>query len=99
MSADTPAGERVDGLRRGSLAWTEASLALMVCIWGLNFAVAKRALASIDPLAFNAMRYVIASVFVLVVLRVQGRLVMPARTDWPRILILGIFGNTIYQLA
>lgn len=79
--------------------WTEASLVLMICIWGLNFAVAKRALATFDPLAFNAVRYVLASAFVLVVLRRQGRLELPARVDWPRLLVLGIFGNAIYQLA
>lgn len=79
--------------------WTEATLVLMVCIWGLNFAVAKRALATFDPLAFNAVRYVLASIFVLFVLRRQGRLELPARIDWPRLLVLGIFGNAIYQLA
>lgn len=87
------------GSSRGSLGWTEAGLVGMVCIWGLNFAVAKRALETFDPLAFNALRYVLASIFVLAVLRVQGRLVLPARSDWPRILVLGIFGNAIYQLA
>jgi drug/metabolite transporter (DMT)-like permease len=85
--------------QRGSLGWTEAGLAAMVFIWGLNFAVAKRALETLDPLAFNALRYTIASGFVFVVLRWQGRLAMPARSDWARILILGIFGNTLYQLA
>lgn len=79
--------------------WTEATLILMVCIWGLNFAVAKRALATFDPLAFNAVRYVLASLFVLFVLRRQGRLELPARIDWPRLLVLGVFGNAIYQLA
>jgi drug/metabolite transporter (DMT)-like permease len=71
----------------------------MVCIWGLNFAVAKRALETFDPLGFNALRYVLASGFVFAVLRRQGRLELPARGDWGRILVLGIFGNTIYQLS
>lgn len=84
---------------RGSLGWTEAGLVGMVCIWGLNFAVAKRALATFDPLAFNALRFVLASGFVFLVLRWQGRLVLPARGDWPRILLLGLFGNAVYQLA
>lgn len=79
--------------------WTEASLALMVFIWGLNFAVAKRALAAFDPLAFNALRYLLASGFVLVVLWRQGRLAAPTREDLPRIFLLGLLGNTLYQLA
>lgn len=84
---------------RGSFGWTEASLVAMICIWGMNFAVAKRALATFDPLAFNAVRYVLASGFVYIVLRRQGRLEMPARADWARILVLGVFGNAIYQLT
>lgn len=79
--------------------WTEASLALMVLIWGVNFAVAKRALAAFDPLAFNALRYVLASAFVLAVLAWQGRLAAPSREDVPRVFLLGLLGNTLYQLA
>ena len=93
----TPAAPALPRERR--LGWTEASLALMVVIWGLNFAVAKRALETIDPLAFNALRYAIASAFVYLVLRRQGTLEMPARSDWARIAALGILGNTLYQLA
>lgn len=93
-----PAPE-VGGEDSADRRWTEATLVLMVCIWGLNFAVAKRALATFDPLAFNAVRYLLASVFVLAILRRQGRLELPARVDWPRVLVLGIFGNAIYQLA
>lgn len=71
----------------------------MVCIWGLNFAVAKRALETFDPLAFNALRYLLASGFVFAVLRRQGRLEMPPREDWVRIVSLGLLGNGLYQLA
>lgn len=84
---------------RGSLGWTEAGLVGMVCIWGLNFAVAKRALETFDPLAFNALRFLLASGFVFAVLRQQGRLVMPPREDWVRIVVLGTVGNGLYQLA
>ena len=85
--------------RREAFGWTEVSLLGMVCIWGLNFAVAKRALAAFDPLAFNGLRYLLASGFVYLVLRRQGKLELPARADWPRIAVLGVFGNAIYQLA
>lgn len=79
--------------------WTETALALMVFVWGVNFAVVKRALESFDPLAFNALRYPIASAFVFVVLRAQGPLAAPERGDVPRILVLGILGNVVYQMA
>ena len=93
----TPAAPPLAG--SGGRGWTEASLALMVVLWGLNFVVAKRAHETIDPLAFNALRYLIASGFVYVVLRRQGVLEMPDRADRARILVLGILGNTLYQLA
>jgi len=80
-------------------AWSEATLLLVICIWGLNFAVAKRALATFDPLAFNALRYAMASLLIYAVLRRQGRVQLPEREDWGRVLLLGILGNAIYQLV
>jgi drug/metabolite transporter (DMT)-like permease len=79
--------------------WTEAGLMLMVLIWGVNFAVVKRALEGFSPLGFNALRYVLASALVYAVLRSRGRLRRPARADLPRIVALGLIGNTLYQLA
>jgi drug/metabolite transporter (DMT)-like permease len=82
-----------------SSRWTEASLALMVLIWGVNFAVAKAALAAFDPLAFNALRFAIASVAVYAVLRARGPVPLPERRDVPRVLVLGLVGNVLYQMA
>jgi len=110
--ASTGAGEPTEGEARidGALGaeatgpvppwgWTETALALMVFVWGVNFAVVKRALEAFDPLAFNALRYPIASAFVFLVLRAQGPLSLPERKDVPRILVLGVLGNVIYQMA
>lgn len=79
--------------------WTEAALAVMVLVWGVNFAVVKHALGAFAPLAFNALRFCIASVFVLLVLRVRRGLILPRREDVPRIVLLGLLGNVIYQLC
>lgn len=87
--APAPAGARAAVL----------GLSLMIVIWGVNFAVVKRALELFDPLAFNALRYLIASLFVLAVLRSRGRLSRPAAADVPRILVLGLVGNLAYQMA
>jgi drug/metabolite transporter (DMT)-like permease len=72
---------------------TEIGLAAMILIWGVNFAVVKRALEVFEPLGFNALRYLLASVFVLAVLGARGRLSLPAREDVPRIMVLGLVGN------
>lgn len=79
--------------------WTETALSLMVFVWGVNFAVVKHALADIQPLAFNALRFVIASVLVLAVLRARGELSLPERRDLPRVVALGLLGNVIYQMC
>ena len=79
--------------------WTEAALAAMVLVWGVNFAVVKHALEDFDPLGFNALRFALASLLVLAVLRAQGPLTLPARADVPRILVLGLVGNLVYQIC
>jgi drug/metabolite transporter (DMT)-like permease len=79
--------------------WTEAALAVMVLVWGVNFPVVKHALAEFDPLAFNALRFVLASLLVGAVLRARGQLRLPAREDVPRVLLLGVLGNVVYQMC
>jgi drug/metabolite transporter (DMT)-like permease len=79
--------------------FTELGLAAMILIWGVNFAVVKRALEVFDPLGFNALRYLLASIFVYVVLRSRGPLTLPRREDAVRLIALGMVGNLIYQMA
>ncbi len=73
---------------------------LLVClIWGLNFSVTKFALVEIPPLPFTAVRFVAASLLLWVVLRlVEGPTAEP-RVGIKRLVILGLIGNTCYQLA
>ena len=68
-------------------------------IWGLNFAVAKWALEVIEPLGFNSIRHVIASLFMAGVLLARGEWVLPEPRDIGRVVMLGIVGNVVYQVA
>jgi drug/metabolite transporter (DMT)-like permease len=79
--------------------WTEVSLAVMVLVWAINFSVVKQALESFDPLGFNALRFILASAFVWVVLRSRGPIQRPGREDIPRLILLGVVGNVLYQLG
>ncbi|MBW3571736.1 MAG: DMT family transporter [Gemmatimonadetes bacterium] len=79
--------------------WTETALSLMVFVWGVNFAVVKHALDTVQPLAFNALRFAIASVLVLGVLHARGELSLPDRRDLPRVVALGLLGNVLYQMC
>jgi drug/metabolite transporter (DMT)-like permease len=67
-------------------------------IWGVNFSVIKVALEELAPLAFNALRFPLASLVLLVLLRARGPLVLPSPGDRLRLLGLGLLGNTLYQL-
>ena len=72
---------------------------LLVClIWGVNFSVTKLAIGEIPPLPFTAVRFTLASLILWAVVRaVEG----PSRLDakaWRHLIVLGIVGNTCYQL-
>lgn len=71
----------------------------MVVIWGLNFAVVKRALEVLEPLGFNALRHLIASAFMVAVLALGPGIGRPDRKDIPRIVALGVVGIIVYQIA
>lgn len=93
-----PAGAEASG-PVPSAGLTEASLAVMVLIWGVNFSVVKGALGVFEPHAFNALRFLLASGFVLAVLRARNRLRLPDRADLPRLIVLGVLGNVLYQVG
>jgi drug/metabolite transporter (DMT)-like permease len=71
---------------------------LLVLIWAANFSVVKAALADFRPLAFNAIRFVLASAVLLAFLRSAGKPLRFERRDWPALLALGLLGNTFYQV-
>ena len=73
---------------------------LLVClIWGVNFSVTKLALAEIPPLGFTAVRFAAGSALLWAVLRWrEGPLVVPPGS-WPRLIWLGVIGNTLYQIG
>ena len=77
----------------------DLGLVLTATIWGLNFTVVKAALAEIEPLAFNALRFPCAAVAVWVMVRATGRRVIPARKDWGTVLLLAILGHVIFQIC
>jgi drug/metabolite transporter (DMT)-like permease len=73
---------------------------LVVClIWGLNFSVTKSAFDQIPPLPFSAVRFLISSLLLWLVIRmVEGPAKLPTGA-LRHLIILGVVGNTCYQLA
>lgn len=70
----------------------------LVVVWGVNFAIIKDALTVLSPLAFNSLRMAGAAVILLAVLRLTEGPLRIARTEWLRLLALGLVGHTFYQI-
>jgi drug/metabolite transporter (DMT)-like permease len=67
-------------------------------IWAANFIVVKDAIATLPPVAFTMLRYGLASIALLVLLRwYEGSVTLP-RPDTLRILVLGGLGFGLYQI-
>src|SRR6266540_7077682 len=81
----------------------DALLLLMTVIWGTNYALIKTAFRELDPQAFNALRLVLASAVMVAVssfVRTSTVFHTPApltRSDWFRLLWLGLVGHCLYQ--
>ena len=77
---------------------TELGLVALAAIWGINFSVVKAVLAHLDPLALNALRFPLAAgVLAVAMIRLPGPRLR--REDRVPILLLGLLGNVVYQLA
>lgn len=73
---------------------------LLVClIWGMNFSVTKSAFDQIAPLPFTAIRFVVSSLLLWVIIRIAEGPARLAPGTLRQLVILGLVGNTLYQLA
>jgi drug/metabolite transporter (DMT)-like permease len=72
---------------------------LVVLIWGVNFTVTKGAFERFPPLAFTGVRFALASLLLFpLVRRLEGQGPLP-RDVLTRLVVLGVVGNTLYQLG
>jgi drug/metabolite transporter (DMT)-like permease len=69
-----------------------------VVVWAANFIVVKDAITTLPPVAFTFLRYSLASIALLGILRWSEGSVRLPRPDTVRILILGGFGFGLYQI-
>lgn len=72
---------------------------LVSLLWGGNFAASKFALSQIAPLPFSALRFTVASGLLAAAVRgMRASRPLPRRTLlW--LMVLGLIGNTVYQIA
>ena len=77
---------------------TDALLVLMAAIWAVNYSVAKFGTRSVPPLAYNAVRILMAVVALLAIrwFRSHEKL---SRRDLVALVAIGVLGNGLYQLC
>lgn len=75
------------------------SMLLVVMFWGGNFSFSKLAFVDIPPLAFTAIRFIIGSLILWGMLRRAEPEGSTPKDLWGPLIILGIIGNTFYQLC
>ena len=92
--ADRPAGVRLFRVRH----FAEIAVIAVMVIWAANFIVVKDATAHMPPVGFTFLRYSLASLALLVILRwYEGSVRLP-RPDVARIFVLGAVGFGAYQV-
>ena len=86
--------------RRSAGLTSQDGWMLVVClIWGLNFSFTKFALEQIPPLPFTAIRFLLASLLLALILRATEGGTQVRSSGLKRLVVLGLVGNTAYQLA
>lgn len=77
----------------------QAGMLLVVLFWGANFSALKLAFTQIEPLGLTAFRFLFGTmVMAVLVQRIEGSLAVPRSAIMP-LVVLGLLGNTLYQLA
>lgn len=71
---------------------------MAVVFWAVNFSLVKIALREFSPLGFNGIRMVLASAVLVFVLRLNGESFSLQKSQVGKLIILGIAGNTVFQL-
>jgi drug/metabolite transporter (DMT)-like permease len=79
------------------LGSTDLLLLLMTLIWGSNFTAIKYSLEDLLPLSFNALRFTLASLVMLMIALLSRDGFKLAPGDGLRLFLLGLLGNTFYQ--
>lgn len=72
---------------------------LVVLFWGGNFSFTKLAFVDLPPLAFTAVRFTIGSLVMWLLLQRLEPEGKTPRELWGRLIVLGLVGNTLYQLC
>ena len=77
---------------------SDAWMLLAVVMWGVNFSLIKIALRELTPAGFNGLRLLVTAVIFLGLLAISGQGFRLEKKDAWRLLLIGVAGNTLYQV-
>lgn len=69
-----------------------------ILFWAVNFSFVKIALREFSPLGFNGIRLSLASVVLMIIFFISKEGLSLHKSDHWKLVVLGIIGNTAYQL-
>jgi drug/metabolite transporter (DMT)-like permease len=72
-------------------------LILLVLIWGASWPVTKIGVTAVTPIWFACLRYVVATVCLVVVVGLRGELALPSRSDLKLVTVSGILQMASYS--
>ena len=77
--------------------FVHVKLFLVAIIWGLGWPAGRVVATDILPFMASWLRYVIATVSFLLFLKVSNQWMIPSRSEWSRIFLIGFFSTCVYQ--
>ncbi|HUL43566.1 MAG TPA: DMT family transporter [Bacteroidota bacterium] len=77
----------------------ELELLGVVLLWSANYPLMKYALSELNPFVFNSIRYIVAAVVLVLLFHVRSEWRPIERTDRKSILLIGLEGHILYQIA
>ena len=80
------------------LGWNDVGLLATILIWAANMPIVKNAFSEIAPTAFNSVRFLFTPVLMLTIVFLLERSLRIERSLWRDALLLGLIGNTGYQI-
>ncbi len=80
------------------VSWNDVGLIATIIIWAINMPVVKHTFAYVPPLAFTTLRFVFVPILMLAVVWLIERDVRIERGLWWNVILVGLIGNTGYQV-
>lgn len=72
-------------------------LVLLVLTWAISWPVIKVGVATVSPIWFGCLRYLIAAFCLFALVAARGELALPPRRDWPLVVVSGALQMGAYS--